>query len=75
MITLSLSASENAKGLHTVLAAANLVHLLGEHPDALQIPAEYANTFGLYQMGVRPDAGPVYQSLERLPGAMGNGVF
>ncbi len=61
MLTLSMSVSENTKGLDTVLAATNLIHLLGESPDALQIPAEYSNTFGLYQMGVRPDAGPGYQ--------------
>ncbi|MBI5408051.1 MAG: molybdopterin-dependent oxidoreductase [Nitrospirae bacterium] len=56
LLTLSISVSENTKGLNTVLAAANLINLLGDSPDALQIPAEYANTFGSYQMGVRPDA-------------------
>ena len=61
MLTLSISVSENTKGLDTILAAANLVNLLGESPDALHIPAESSNTFGLYQMGVRPDAGPAYQ--------------
>ena len=54
MISLSVSASENTKGLDTVLAAANLINLLGEDPGALQIPAEYSNTYGLYQMGIRP---------------------
>lgn len=63
MLTLSISVAENTKGLDTILAATNLIHLLGESPDAIQIPAEYSNTFGLYQMGVRPDAGPVYQKL------------
>jgi formate dehydrogenase alpha subunit len=63
MLTLSLSVSENTKGLDTILTAANLINLLGESPDALQVPAEYANTFGLYQMGIRPDAGPYYQIL------------
>jgi len=62
MLTLSISVSENTKGLDTILAAINLIHLLGESPDAIQIPAEYSNTFGLYQMGVRPDAGPAYQT-------------
>jgi formate dehydrogenase alpha subunit len=61
MLTLSISVSENTKGLDTILAATNLIHLLGESPDALQVPAEYSNTFGLYQMGIRPDAGPAYQ--------------
>jgi len=55
MISLSVSASENTKGLDTVLAAANLVNLLGKERVALQVPAEYSNTYGLYQMGVRPD--------------------
>lgn len=54
MISLSVRASENIKGKDTVLAAANLINLLGEEPDALQIPAEYANSYGLYKMGVRP---------------------
>ncbi|MHC4726196.1 MAG: molybdopterin-dependent oxidoreductase [Planctomycetota bacterium] len=61
MLTLSISVSENTKGLDTILAAANLINLLDESPHALQIPAEHANTFGLYQMGIRPDAGPDYQ--------------
>jgi len=63
MLTLSIGVSENTKGLDTILAAANLINLLGESPDAIQIPAEYSNTFGLYQMGIRPDAGPVHQML------------
>ncbi|RJQ22207.1 MAG: hypothetical protein C4560_02775 [Nitrospiraceae bacterium] len=54
MLTLSVSSSENTKGADTVLSAANLVNLLGDNSDALQIPAEYSNTYGLYQMGVRP---------------------
>jgi formate dehydrogenase alpha subunit len=53
MISLSVSASENTKGLDTVLAAANLINLLGEDSSALQIPAEYSNTYGSYQMGVK----------------------
>ena len=61
MLTLSVGVSENTKGLDMVLAAANLINLVGESPDALQIPAEYANSFGLYQMGIRPDAGPGYK--------------
>jgi formate dehydrogenase alpha subunit len=63
MLTLSIGVSENTKGLDTILAATNLIHLLGESPDALQVPAEYSNTFGMYQMGLRPDAGPAYQRI------------
>ncbi len=57
MISLTMGLSENTKGSDTALAAANLIILLGEDTDALQIPAEYANTYGLHAMGVRPDAG------------------
>ncbi len=57
MISLSISSSENTKGTDTVLAAANLVNLLGDDSGTLQIPAEYSNTYGLYQMGVRPGKG------------------
>jgi len=71
MISLSFGPSDNTKGLYTILAAANLINLLGESPDALQIPAEFANTVGLYQIGTRPDAGPMYQSL----GSEGKGVL
>lgn len=52
MISLSVSVAENNKGLDTVLTAANLINLIGESPEALQIPAEYSNTYGLHQMGV-----------------------
>ncbi|MBI4653382.1 MAG: molybdopterin-dependent oxidoreductase [Nitrospirae bacterium] len=54
MLSLSISVSENTKGLDTILAATNLVNLLNDSPDTLQIPAEYCNTQGAYQMGVRP---------------------
>ncbi|UCD35323.1 MAG: molybdopterin-dependent oxidoreductase [Nitrospiraceae bacterium] len=54
MITLTVSAAENTKGSDTVLAAANLVNLLGDESSTLQIPAEYSNTFGAYRMGLRP---------------------
>jgi predicted molibdopterin-dependent oxidoreductase YjgC len=57
MISLTLGAAENTKGTDTVLAAANLAVLLGEGPEALQIPAEYANTFGMQKTGITPGAG------------------
>ncbi|HYQ48147.1 MAG TPA: molybdopterin-dependent oxidoreductase, partial [Thermodesulfovibrionales bacterium] len=57
MLSFTVGLSENTKGADTVAAAANLVILLGEETDALQIPAEYANTFGLHKMGVRPGGG------------------
>jgi len=48
LLSFSVSVSENTKGLDTVLAAANLIILLGDTHDVLQIPAEYSNTFGLH---------------------------
>jgi predicted molibdopterin-dependent oxidoreductase YjgC len=39
-----------------VLAAANLINLLGRDRSSLQIPAEYSNTYGMYHAGVRPDS-------------------
>ena len=65
MLSLSLGISENTNSLNTVLAAADLIILLGDGPDALQIPAEYSNTFGAYQMGVSPDTGPGYAPVEK----------
>ena len=57
MISFTVSVNENNKGTDLVHAASNLTILLGEEADALQIPAEYANTYGLYKIGARPDAG------------------
>lgn len=57
LITLTVNISENAKGMDTVLAAANLVLLLGDSPETLQIPAEYANTVGMVRMGVQAGSG------------------
>jgi len=57
MIYLTVGLGENSKGGDTVTAAANLIVLLGEETDSLQIPAEYANTYGLYKNGIHPDSG------------------
>jgi NADH-quinone oxidoreductase chain G len=57
VVSFTVSVNENTKGTDLVLAASNLIILLGEDADALQIPAEYANTYGLYKTGTRPDAG------------------
>lgn len=66
MVSLSVGVYENIKGLDTVLAAANLITLLGDSPDSLQIPAEYSNTFGLYQMtGLMLDNVPGHRLSER----------
>jgi predicted molibdopterin-dependent oxidoreductase YjgC len=65
MISFTICPAENTKGMDLVSAAANMVILLGDSPEALQIPAEYANTYGAYTVGVRPDAGP----------SAGKGVF
>jgi predicted molibdopterin-dependent oxidoreductase YjgC len=57
MLSFTISVNENTKGADLAIAAANLIILLGEEAAALQIPAEYANTYGLYKTGVRPDTG------------------
>lgn len=51
MLSFTVGLTENTKGADTVFAAANMIILLGEDAGALQIPAEYANTYGLYNMG------------------------
>ncbi len=55
LVVLTLGVAENTKGSDVVTAASNLLILLGEETDALQIPAEYANTTGAYKMGIGPD--------------------
>ncbi len=57
VISFTVSVSENTKGEDMVLAASNLVMILGEETGTLQIPAEYANTYGIHEIGIRPDAG------------------
>lgn len=57
MFSFTVSVNENTKGTDLVFAASNLIILLGEEAAALQIPAEYANTYGLYKTGTRPDSG------------------
>ena len=68
LVCLTLGANENNKSTSTVLAAANLLMLLGAGPEALQIPAELTNTIGMFEAGIRPDAGPSHAPLEK-PGA------
>lgn len=54
LLTMSLSASENTKGLSSALSAANLLILLGEESSSLQILAEYCNTSGMLEAGIMP---------------------
>ncbi|MBF0559786.1 MAG: molybdopterin-dependent oxidoreductase [Nitrospirae bacterium] len=54
VVTMTSGASENAKSLNTLLAAANLVLLMGDTPETLQVPAEFSNTLGMWMVGVRP---------------------
>lgn len=65
LVCMSLGDTENNKGMNTVLAAANLLILVGAGPDALQIPADLSNTLGMYEAGVRPDAGPGHSKLDK----------
>jgi len=55
MIALTINSAENTKGLNTALSAANLIILMGERPSALQMPAEYCNTYGLSYVGLSPE--------------------
>lgn len=54
MLAITSNASENTKGVNTLLAAANLVLLMGDEQDVLQMPAEFSNTLGMWMVGVRP---------------------
>jgi NADH-quinone oxidoreductase chain G len=54
LIALTSAASENIKGMNVMLAAANLALLMNDDADALQIPAEFSNTLGMWTVGVRP---------------------
>lgn len=54
VIAMTSGSSENTKSLNTLLAAANLVLLMGDAPETLQIPAEFSNTLGMWVVGVRP---------------------
>lgn len=54
LLAVTMGASENTKGLGTILAAANLVNIMGDAPETLQIPAEFSNTLGMWVVGVRP---------------------
>jgi NADH-quinone oxidoreductase chain G len=64
LLCLTMGSAENTKGLNTALSAANLVLLSGSGPEALQMPAEFSNTMGLYEAGVRPDRGPGHREME-----------
>ncbi|MBF0566382.1 MAG: molybdopterin-dependent oxidoreductase [Nitrospirae bacterium] len=68
LVVITLSGAENNKGLNTVRAAANLVILTGDGPSALQMPAEYSNTFGMWKMGVTPNYMPGYRKIVEKPG-------
>jgi|Deesub1362B_J571_1020462.scaffolds.fasta_scaffold00036_44 formate dehydrogenase alpha subunit len=71
LIALTVGAAENQKGVETVKTAANLLMLLGEGPDALQMPADYSNTLGAWFVGMRPlkDGKDLYEMLYN-PGSL-----
>ncbi|MBF0515543.1 MAG: molybdopterin-dependent oxidoreductase [Nitrospirae bacterium] len=60
LVTIAATPASNLEGLNSLLAAANLVMLTGDGPRALQMPAGYSNTFGLWKMGVTPNYLPGY---------------
>ncbi len=71
LIALTSGMAENTKSLNTMLAAANLVLLMGDDPETLQAPAEFCNTLGMWMMGIRPLSGgkDAYEMLYK-PGAV-----
>jgi len=68
LVCMTLGENENTKGRDTVLAAANLLLLTGAGAESLQLPADLSNTLGMFEAGVRPDAGPGHSALDK-PGA------
>ncbi|KWT92941.1 molybdopterin-dependent oxidoreductase [Candidatus Magnetominusculus xianensis] len=68
LVTTAATPASNLEGLNSLLAAANLVMLTGDGPRALQMPAEYSNTFGLWKMGVTPGYLPGYVKITDKPG-------
>ncbi|GAB4387745.1 MAG: molybdopterin-dependent oxidoreductase [Thermodesulfovibrionales bacterium] len=64
LLAITMGGAENTKGMNTVLAAANLLLLAGSGPEAFQMPAEFSNTLGLFEAGVRPDKGPGHSDLQ-----------
>lgn len=71
LIAMTSGMAENTKSVSTVLAAANLVLLMGDDPETLQVPAEFCNTLGMWTVGVRPLSGgkDTYEMLYK-PGAV-----
>ncbi len=71
LISLTSGISENTKSINTMLAAANLVLLMGDDPETLQAPAEFCNTLGMWMVGVRPlDKGKTAYEMLYKPGAV-----
>ncbi len=68
LLAITLGPAENNKGLNTLLSASNLIILTGDGPSALQMPAEYSNTYGIWQMGIAPYILPGYKKIEDNPG-------
>lgn len=54
LIAITSGYAENTKSLYTFLAAANLVLLMGDRPETLQVPAEFCNTLGMWDITIRP---------------------
>jgi predicted molibdopterin-dependent oxidoreductase YjgC len=68
LVATTATPASNLEGVNSLLAAANLVMLTGDGPHALQMPAEYSNTFGLWKMGVTPEYLPGYVKITDKPG-------
>jgi len=57
MLFATIGSAENTKGEDLILALTDLCILLGKGPEALGMPAEFANSLGLYETGMRPEKG------------------
>lgn len=54
LLAVTLNGSENTKGKDLLVAAADLVLLMGDPAGTLQVPAEFSNTLGMLRVGVQP---------------------
>lgn len=54
LIAMTSGYAENTKSLYSFLAATNLVLLMGDKPETLQVPAEFCNTLGMWDITIRP---------------------
>jgi len=57
MLFATIGSADNTKGEDLILALMDLCIMLGRGPEALGMPAEFANSLGLFAVGMRPVKG------------------